>query len=79
MARVTVEDCLDKMPRSCRFELIRYATERARALEGGATSSIEHIESLHKPTVLALREVAEGSLTPASVPDATDLDDVVEE
>ena len=62
MARVTVEDCLDKMPRSCRFELVRHATERARQLEGGAPSSIEHVDGLHKPTTLALREVADGSL-----------------
>ena len=67
MARVTVEDCLDKMPRSCRFELIRHATDRARELEGGATSSLNQTGLWEKTTVMALREVAEGGLNVSPV------------
>ena len=56
MARVTVEDCLDKVDN--RFELILVATKRARDISMGAHPLIE-IEN-DKPTVLALREIAAG-------------------
>ena len=58
MARVTVEDCLDKVDN--RFELILVATKRARDISMGAHPLIE-IEN-DKPTVLALREIAEGKI-----------------
>lgn len=56
MARVTVEDCLAKLPN--RFRLIRLATKRARQLAMGDEPRVmwEH----DKPTVVALREIAEG-------------------
>ena len=58
MARVTVEDCLDKVDN--RLELILVATKRARDISMGAHPLIE-IEN-DKPTVLALREIAEGKI-----------------
>ena len=59
MARVTVEDCLDNVDN--RFQLVLVATKRARQLALGAESFVE--ENNHKPTVLALREIAEGHVT----------------
>ena len=56
MARVTVEDCVDKIPN--RFDLTLAATYRARQLASGATPLVE--AGKDKPTVLALREVANG-------------------
>ena len=56
MARITVEDCLQKIPN--RFQMTLAATYRARQLANGATP---HVESdLDKPTVIALREIGEG-------------------
>ena len=66
MARITVEDCLDKIGN--RFELVLVATKRARQLAMGASPQVE--EENDKPTVIALREVAEGLV------DRTVLDDV---
>ena len=56
MARITVEDCLHKIPN--RFELVLLASKRARDLSMGATALLE--EENDKPTVIALREIAEG-------------------
>jgi DNA-directed RNA polymerase subunit omega len=56
MARITVEDCLQKVPN--RFQLVLAATYRARMLSQGHAPKIE---SKNKPGVTALREVAEGS------------------
>lgn len=58
MARVTVEDCLEKIPN--RFELILLAAQRARQLARGGKSFLA--EEHDKPTVLALREIAEGCI-----------------
>ncbi len=55
MARITVEDCLKKIPN--RFELVLVATYRARMLYQGHSAQVE---SKHKPTVTALQEVAQG-------------------
>jgi DNA-directed RNA polymerase subunit omega len=55
MARVTVEDCLDNVDN--RFELVLVAAKRARQIAMGAQPMLE--EENDKPTVLALREVAE--------------------
>jgi len=55
MARITVEDCLEKIPN--RFNLTLAATYRARELAQGHEP---RIESDDKPTVTALREIAEG-------------------
>jgi DNA-directed RNA polymerase subunit omega len=54
MARVTVEDCVDKVPD--RFELVLLATHRARALADGSHMTIDPEND--KPAVIALREIA---------------------
>lgn len=59
MARITVEDCLDKVDN--RFELVMIAAKRARDLSmHGADSELEWEND--KPTVMALREIAAGSI-----------------
>lgn len=57
MARVTVEDCLEKVEN--RFALVLLAAERAHQLEMGLSDPLVS-EDNDKPTVLALREIAEG-------------------
>ena len=57
MARITVEDCLEKIPN--RFELVLAATYRARMLSQGHAPTIE---SKNKPGVTALREIAAGKI-----------------
>lgn len=59
MARVTVEDCLDNVDN--RFQLVLVATKRARQLVAGAEPCVD-VEN-DKPTVLALREIADGYVT----------------
>jgi DNA-directed RNA polymerase subunit omega len=61
MARITVEDCLDNIDNI--FEMVLVATKRARRLAHGADALVE-LEN-DKPTVIALREIAEGHITPA--------------
>jgi len=56
MARITVEDCLDNVEN--RFELVLTATKRARQIAQGSDPLVE--EENDKPTVIALREIAEG-------------------
>lgn len=60
MARITVEDCLSAVDN--RFELVMVASKRARALATGGKEPLVQEEG-DKPTVLALREIAEGKLT----------------
>ncbi len=55
MARVTVEDCIDKIPN--RFELVMIASQRARDIAAGAPLTVERDND--KNPVVALREVAE--------------------
>lgn len=59
MARVTVEDCVDKVPN--RFELVMLAAHRARAVAAGSPITIERDND--KNPVVALREIAEETLT----------------
>ncbi len=59
MARVTVEDCIDKVPN--RFELVMLAAHRARELAVGAELTVERDND--KNPVVALREIAEETLT----------------
>ena len=59
MARITVEDCIDKFP--SRFELVLVASNRARKLYTGENPSID-IDN-DKNTVIALREIAEETIT----------------
>lgn len=64
MARVTVEDCLDNVDN--RFELVMVASKRARQLSiGGKEPKLEWEND--KPTVVALREIAEGLVNASSV------------
>ena len=63
MARVTVEDCVDKVPN--RFELALIAAHRARMLTNGAFPTIEPDDD--KNPVIALREIAERSISPADL------------
>ncbi|HQY45088.1 MAG TPA: DNA-directed RNA polymerase subunit omega, partial [Paracoccaceae bacterium] len=55
MARVTVEDCVDKVPN--RFELVMLASHRAREIAAGAALSIDRDND--KNPVVALREIAD--------------------
>ncbi len=56
MARVTVEDCLENLDN--RFQLVLVATKRARQLANGREALLDWEND--KPTVLALREIADG-------------------
>ena len=60
MARVTVEDCLENVAN--RFELVMVAAKRARHLAVGGRMPLVQ-EASDKPTVVALREIAEGKIT----------------
>jgi DNA-directed RNA polymerase subunit omega len=60
MARVTVEDCVDKIPN--RFELVLSASYRARQLSGGAETLVDRDRD--KNPVVALREIAAKELKP---------------
>ncbi len=58
MARVTVEDCLEKVQN--RFDLVLMAAKRARLIANGQEPMVE--EENDKPTVLALREIADDKI-----------------
>lgn len=60
MARVTVEDCVEKV--SNRFELVMIAAQRARRIGSGATPTVERDND--KNPVIALREIAETTVQP---------------
>lgn len=60
MARVTVEDCVDKVPN--RFNLVLYAAHRARTISSGAAPLVER--NRDKDPVVALREIAEEAVRP---------------
>ncbi len=62
MARITVEDCLEKVP--SRFRLIHLAIKRIKQLRKGAQP---FIECDNKEIVLALREIAAGYVTPENI------------
>lgn len=61
LARITVEDCLDNIDNI--FEMVLVAAKRARRIAHGADPMVE-LEN-DKPTVIALREIAAGHVTPA--------------
>jgi len=63
MARVTVEDCIDKVPN--RFELVLLAAQRARQISSGEELTLERDND--KNPVVALREIAEETLTPENL------------
>ncbi len=61
MARITVEDCLENIENI--FEMVLVAAKRARQIAHGADALVE-LEN-DKPTVVALREIADGHITPS--------------
>ncbi|MCB1385746.1 MAG: DNA-directed RNA polymerase subunit omega [Nitratireductor sp.] len=63
MARVTVEDCIDKVDN--RFELVLLAGHRARQISGGAEITVDRDND--KNPVVALREIADETLSPADL------------
>jgi DNA-directed RNA polymerase subunit omega len=66
MARITVEDCVQRVPN--RFELVMLAPHRARELSKGVPAAVELDND--KTPVVALREIAEGMLDPAAIAEA---------
>ena len=58
MARITIDDCLSRIPN--RFELTLAATNRARQITAGATPMLD--PDRDTPTVIALREIAAGKV-----------------
>ena len=78
MARITVEDCSEKIPNM--FQLVLVAAKRARQLANGAEAMVPWEDD--KPTVVALREIADGFVTesileerePQSLDDLLDLE-----
>ena len=66
MARVTVEDCVDKVPN--RFDLILFAAQRARQVSSGADLTIDRDRD--KNPVVALREIAEQTVKPTELEEA---------
>lgn len=84
MARVTVEDCVDKIPN--RFDLVLLAAQRARQISGGAELTIDRDRD--KNPVVALREIAEETIAPEDLRESAvslmqkvqiDEDDAVDE
>ena len=84
MARVTVEDCVDKIPN--RFDLVLLSAQRARQISGGAELTIDRDRD--KNPVVALREVAEETVKPRDLEESlvgslqrvqVDEDDVADE
>lgn len=74
MARITVEDCLDNVDN--RFELVLLGSKRARQIAGGKAPMVEREND--KPTVVALREIAEGMIND-SVIEAINAEDHAQE
>ena len=66
MARVTVEDCVDKIPN--RFDLVLFAAQRARQISGGAELTIDRDRD--KNPVVALREIADETVRPSHLQEA---------
>jgi DNA-directed RNA polymerase subunit omega len=63
MARLTVEDCLEHVDN--RYDLVLLAARRARQISLGSDPMVE--EEGDKPTVIALREIAEGLVTAENI------------
>ena len=73
MARLTVEDCLPFVDN--RFQLVLVASKRARQIAMGSTPLVSVDND--KPTVLALREIAEGKVGPSILTEVTVNDHVM--
>ena len=76
MARITVDDCLEKV--ESRFDLVLKAAERARDLISTSAEPLVDPEN-DKPTIIALREIADGVLDEDYVPPSNDEDDDTDE
>ncbi len=74
MARITVEDCLDKVEN--RFQLVMVASKRARQIATGGHKPLVKEEG-DKPTVLALRELEEGLISVDSINKQEEIDDYI--
>jgi len=73
MARITIEDCIEKVPN--RFQLVQMAAIRAKQLKKGATPLLKREEN--KEVVMSLREIAAGYVSPedtSSAPEADSLE-----
>ena len=66
MARVTVEDCIEKIPN--RFELVLTASQRARSIQKGELLTIDRDND--KNPVVALREIAAETIEPGTLKEA---------
>jgi len=75
MARITIEDCLENVDN--RFDLVLLATKRARQLANGRDALVEWEND--KPTVVALREIAEGLIDHAYVDKSLEVEEEIEE
>jgi DNA-directed RNA polymerase subunit omega len=79
MARITVEDCLENVDN--RFELVMVSSKRSRQIQTGGKDPLVSVDN-DKPTVLALREIAEG-LIDASIliakPPSVELEEMADE
>ncbi|MDP6968255.1 MAG: DNA-directed RNA polymerase subunit omega [Gammaproteobacteria bacterium] len=76
MARVTVEDCLENVDN--RFELIMVSAKRARQIATGGKDPLVELEN-DKPTVVALREIAEGHIDASILDEQEELQQQFEE
>ena len=79
MARITVEDCLENVDN--RFDLVMVSSKRSRQIQTGGKDPLVSVDN-DKPTVLALREIAEG-LIDASIliakPPSVELEELADE
>ena len=71
MARLTIEDCLDTVDN--RYNLVLLASQRARQIILGSEPLVE--EDNDKPTVIALREIAAGLVTPDNIDEIDKFDE----
>ncbi len=75
MARITVEDCLEHLDN--RFDLVLMAAKRARQLANGVEPLVPWEND--KPTVVALREIAEGLVTPEILNEPEETEESIDE
>ena len=75
MARITVEDCLEHLDN--RFNLVLMAAKRARQLANGVEPLVPWEND--KPTVVALREIAEGLITPEILAEPEESEESIDE
>jgi DNA-directed RNA polymerase subunit omega len=73
MARITVEDCLEKIGDDNRFSLVHLAVERVKQRRQGASLLIPPRKN--KEVVMALREIAAGAVTFENITELPELDD----